>query len=286
MSRRHYQQPDSPLKTRVFEIIFLADSPAGKAFDIALLVLIVTSVLTVALESVVNLKLRYHDVFYALEWAFTLFFMAEYIVRLWCVKEPMSYARSFFGIIDLIAFLPGLFALVFSGLQVFAVVRLLRLLRIFRILKLTEYMREGSVLWSAVVASQRKIQVFLLSVFSITTIFGTALYAIEGPTHGFDDIPTSVYWAIVTLTTVGYGDIAPGTLAGKLIAATLMLMGFGIIAVPTGIVTSELNRQTQLRKQPNPASPQCSVCGEDEHAHDAHYCRVCGSRLEETDIPS
>jgi voltage-gated potassium channel len=256
------------------EIIFEADTPAGRRFDLLLLVAIVSSVLVVLLESVASVRARAGPTLRALEWAFTALFTVEYVIRLVTVRQPLRYAGSVFGIIDLLAILPTYLSMFVPGAQSLLVVRLLRLLRIFRVLKLAEYLRETRVLAQAMRASGRKIAVFLLVVVTIVVIVGSLMYVIEGEENGFTSIPISIYWAIVTLTTVGYGDLAPATTLGRALAVVLMLTGYGIIAVPTGIVTVELTRAT------HPVSAQaCPSCGLGAHEHDAVYCRRCGAKL-------
>lgn len=261
-------------RARLHEIIFEADTPEGRLFDLVLLLAIGASVLVVMLESVAEVRARVGPTLRALEWGFTVLFTIEYGLRLATVREPLRYARSLFGIIDLLAVLPTYVSLVLPGAQTFLVLRLLRLLRIFRVLKLAEYLRESRVLGQALRASRRKIFVFLLTVVTIVVIVGTLMYVIEGEEHGFTNIPISIYWAVVTLTTVGYGDVAPVTPVGRMLSILLMLTGYGIIAVPTGIVTVELTRATR------PVSTQaCPNCGADGHESDAIFCRRCGTKL-------
>jgi voltage-gated potassium channel len=235
----------------------------------------VSSVVVVLLESVASVRARVGPTLRALEWGFTVLFTIEYILRLFSVGRPLRYARSVYGLIDLIAILPTYLSLILPGAHNLLVVRLLRLLRIFRVLKLAEYLRESRTLVQALRASSRKIFVFLLTVMTIVVVVGTLMYVIEGERHGFTSIPISIYWAVVTLTTVGYGDLAPATTVGRALAVLLMLTGYGIIAVPTGIVTVELTRASL-----HPISTQaCPACGAGGHEHDAVYCRRCGTRL-------
>jgi voltage-gated potassium channel len=264
------------LRARLHEIIFESDTPAGRAFDLLLLVAIVASVFVVMLESVASIRARAGPTLRALEWFFTILFTIEYALRLFTVQRPLRYAVSLFGLIDLFAVLPTYLSIVFPGAQSFLVIRLLRLLRIFRVLKLGEYLRESHVLAQALRASRRKIQVFLLSTITIVVVVGTLMYVIEGEEHGFTSIPVSIYWAVVTLTTVGYGDLAPVTPLGQSLAALLMLTGYGIIAVPTGIVTAELARAASAGTV---SSQACPSCGLGAHEHDAVYCRKCGAKL-------
>jgi voltage-gated potassium channel len=263
------------LRARLHEIIFEADTPEGRLFDLLLLLAIVTSVVVVLLESVATVRARVGPTLRALEWGFTILFTIEYLLRLFTVRRPLRYALSPFGLIDLIAILPTYLSVILPGAQTLLVVRLLRLLRVFRVLKLAEYLRESRTLVLALRASARKILVFLLAVLTIVVLVGTLMYVIEGERHGFTSIPISIYWAVVTLTTVGYGDLAPATPLGQALAVLLMLTGYGIIAVPTGIVTVELTRASIA-----PISTQaCPACGIGDHEHDAVYCRRCGSRL-------
>jgi voltage-gated potassium channel len=263
------------LRERLHQIIFEADTPAGRLFDLLLLVAIVTSVTVVLLESVASVRARVGPTLRALEWGFTVLFTVEYILRLATVHRPLRYARSAFGIIDLLAILPTYLSVLLPGAQNLLVIRLLRLLRVFRVLKLAEYLRESRTLATALRASRRKILVFLLTVMTIVVVIGTLMYVIEGERNGFTSIPLSIYWAVVTLTTVGYGDLAPATTLGRMLAVVLMLTGYGIIAVPTGIVTVELTRAGL-----NPVSAQaCPGCGLGAHEHDAVYCRRCGTKL-------
>ncbi len=264
------------LRGRLHEIIFEADTPAGRLFDLLILVAIISSVVVVLLESVAAVRARVGPTLRALEWGFTILFTVEYVLRLASVRRPLQYARSLFGVIDLLAILPTYLSLLLPGAQSLLVVRLLRLLRIFRVLKLAEYLRESRTLVLALRASGRKIAVFLLAVVTIVVVVGTLMYVIEGERHGFTSIPISIYWAVVTLTTVGYGDLAPATTLGRVLAVIVMLTGYGIIAVPTGIVTAELTRANA----PQPVSTQaCPSCGLAAHEPDAVYCRRCGSKL-------
>ncbi len=267
--------PGAPWRSRLHEIIFEADTPAGKAFDLALIGCIVASVVAVTLESVASLRETYGGALRAAEWGFTLLFTAEYVLRLVCVGRPLRYARSFFGVVDLLAIAPTYLSLVVSGTQSLAVIRALRLLRIFRVLKLGHYVGAERLLQAAIRASARKIIVFLGAVLTLVLIIGSSMYLIEGEENGFTNIPQSIYWAIVTMTTVGYGDIAPQTVLGKLFASTVMILGYGIIAVPTGIVTVEL-ASAGRRPVSTQVCPQCTAEG---HDADANYCKYCGARL-------
>jgi voltage-gated potassium channel len=264
------------LRARLHTVIFEADTPAGRAFDLSLLLAIVASVVVVMLESVASVRARAGAELRALEWGFTLLFTVEYLLRLFSVRRPLRYAVSAFGLIDLLAILPTYLSVLIPGAQSLLVVRLLRLLRIFRVLKLAEYLLESRTLAQAMRASRRKIEVFLLVVVTIVVIVGALMYVIEGEKNGFTSIPLSIYWAVVTLTTVGYGDLAPVTTLGRMLSILLMLTGYGIIAVPTGIVTAELTRSSGH----GPVSSQaCPSCGLGAHEHDAVYCRRCGTKL-------
>jgi voltage-gated potassium channel len=258
------------LRARLHQVIFEADTPAGRAFDLLLLLAIVASVIVVMLESVASVRAHSGPALRALEWGFTILFTIEYALRLFTVQRPLRYAVS------VLAILPTYLSILFPGSQSFLVIRLLRLLRIFRILKLGEYLHESRTLAQALRASRRKIQVFLLSTLTIVVVVGALMYVIEGEEHGFTSIPVSLYWAVVTLTTVGYGDLAPVTPLGQSLAVLLMLTGYGIIAVPTGIVTAEIARAASA----TPVSAQaCPGCGLGAHEHDAVYCRKCGAKL-------
>ncbi len=266
--------PDADWRKKIHEVIFEADTTAGKVFDIILIWAIILSVLTVVLESVNSYQAKYGEIFYYLEWFFTILFTVEYIFRLISLRKPLRYVFSFFGIVDFLAIAPTYLSLLIPGVQYLLTIRILRLLRIFRILKLTEYVSEAQLLTKALRASARKIGVFILAVLSLVTVIGSVMYVIEGEANGFKDIPTSVYWAIVTLTTVGYGDISPQTAMGKFFASFVMIMGYGIIAVPTGIVTVEISKAV------NAVSTQhCPNCNAEGHDTDAIYCKYCGVNL-------
>ena len=262
-------------QSRLHEIIFEADTRIGKIFDICLIIIIIFSIITVMLDSVKQISLVHGQLLSKLEWFFTIIFTIEYILRLLSVGRPLKYATSLLGIVDLLAFLPTYFSLLFPGSQYFLVIRVLRLLRIFRILKLVQYLREARLLMKALRASVRKMAVFLFTVLILVVIFGALMYVIEGEENGFTSIPTSIYWAIVTLTTVGYGDISPQTGIGQTLASIIMILGYSIIAVPTGIVTVEM-AQSFRASTSTQACPQCSHEGHDE---DAKYCKDCGARL-------
>ena len=255
--------------------MFHHDSPAERNFDLWLIVAIIASVMVVMLDSVGPVKARWHAALLVSEWFFTLLFALEYAVRLWTVKRPLRYATSFFGVIDLLAILPTLLSLLFPAGTSLAVVRILRMLRIFRVLKLAEYSSEAGVLIQALQRSRRKILVFIATLLTITVIFGALMYVIEGPAHGFTSIPTGMYWAVVTMATVGFGDIAPGTAFGRFVTSVLIIIGYSIIAVPTGIYTAELARSMQPKRH----SVRCVECGLPDHEADAWHCRKCGRAL-------
>ncbi len=264
----------SPWRHRLHTIIFEADTRAGKTFDIALIIAIIFSVIIVLLDSVASINAKYGPLLSAMEWFFTILFSIEYILRIIAVSSPRHYIVSFFGIIDLLAVLPTYFSLFFPGSQVLMIVRLLRVLRIFRVLKLAKFLGESAQLMKALKASRRKITIFLFFILTIVSIMGSVMYLIEGAENGFTSIPRSIYWAIVTLTTVGYGDISPQTPLGQTIAALIMILGYAIIAVPTGIVTAEMSKTFQgVNTQ---ACPNCSAEGHDD---DAVYCKYCGYKL-------
>lgn len=269
-------------RTRLHTVIFEADTPAGRLFDIVLLVLILTSIVVVSLETIPGLSPRGHDLLRTAEWTLTGVFTVEYVLRLVAVRRPLAYAGSFFGIVDLLAILPTWISLFFPGAQVLLAVRVLRLLRIFRIFKLARYVSEAHVITDALRGSARKIVVFLFTVSTVVVVVGSLMYLVEGPEHGFTSIPRSMYWAVVTLTTVGYGDIAPRTPLGQALASLVMILGYGIIAVPTGIVTAEL-AQSSRRLEPHQINTQsCAHCGADDHRTDSKFCRHCGTALHTT----
>ncbi|CAN5500716.1 ion transporter [soil metagenome] len=266
-------------KEELWRTIFLADTKSGKIFDVALLVVILASVLVVMLESVGDLAQRHRTVFAAVEWVFTAIFTLEYATRIWVVRNKSRYLLSFYGIVDLLAVLPAYISLFLGGAQYLVVTRMLRLLRVFRILKMPRHIAEADMLLSAVRSARAKIGVFLFSVAILITIEATIMYLIEGGVEGtgFTSIPQSIYWAVVTFTTVGYGDIAPVTTAGKVLASIVMLTGYSIIAVPTGIISAELYERQLLTLNPNRRA--CPGCGKAGHSGDARYCQDCGSKL-------
>jgi len=271
----HGDEPRSAWRERLQRVIFEADTPAGKAFDVVLLVLIVASVAAVMLESVHHVRARWGTWLRAAEWGFTALFTVEYVLRLASVRRPLSYARSFFGLVDLLAIVPTYLSVLVEGTQSLIVIRALRLLRVFRVFKLAPFLGEADVLMTALRASRPKVTVFLGGVLMLVLIMGTLMYLIEGEAHGFTSIPVSVYWAIVTLTTVGYGDIAPRTFLGQALASCVMIIGYAIIAVPTGIVGVEIARASR-RAVSAQACPDCAAEG---HDPDAVHCKYCGARL-------
>ncbi|HLL21361.1 MAG TPA: ion transporter [Kofleriaceae bacterium] len=271
--------PDPPslsVRQRAYIVIFQHDTRAGKAFDVTLLIVVVASVIAVVLESVGSIRADHGQLLRIAEWAFTAIFTVEYVVRVWAAHERIRYVSSFYGVVDLLAIVPTYLSALVPGAQGFLVVRILRLLRMFRILKLGSYYGEADHLLVALKASLPKITVFLGAVLSLVVIIGASMHLIEGPARGFVDIPSSMYWAIVTLTTVGYGDITPATTLGRMFASVVMIAGYGIIAVPTGIVSAEMVR---TRPVVAPPSPACPACGLGDHPLDARYCRRCGVAL-------
>ncbi len=269
----------NPVLARIFHIIFEASTPLAKAFDVTLIFAIVASVIVVMLESVGSFRASYPEFLRTAEWVFTILFTLEYVCRLISVNKPLRYARSFFGIIDLLAILPTYISVLIPGAQFFLVVRLMRILRVFRVLKLAEYLVEAELLVNSLRDSRRKVFIFMFTVLTMTVILGSMMYMIEGETHGFSSIPTSIYWAIVTLTTVGYGDLSPQTDIGKAFASMIMILGYGIIAVPTGIVTAEMTRQTMRGRQQAGFQEECARCGLQVHDPDARFCKQCGESL-------
>lgn len=261
----------------IHNLIFGGDSPKGRLFDTVLIVVILASVAAVMLESVEAIGSRFNSILIWMEWGFTIIFTVEYAARLACVGRPLLYARSFYGIIDLVAVLPTYLTLVLPGAHALLVIRLLRILRVFRVLKLVKYLTEADYLLQALRSSRRKITIFIVTVFALVTVLGSLIYLIEGADNGFDNIPRSVYWAIVTLTTVGYGDISPQTPLGQALAAVVMIIGYGIIAVPTGIVTAELARARDFGSKRR--ARVCSRCYYASHARDAKFCSQCGAKL-------
>jgi voltage-gated potassium channel len=269
---------ESAFRRRLRIIIFEADTPGGKAFDVALILAIIGSVTVVMCDSVESLRDRYGSMFYLLEWGFTALFTVEYALRLYCIRQPIKYATSFFGVVDLLAILPTYVSILVPGTHYIAVVRVLRVLRVFRILKIAQYVSDAEILITALRASRRKITIFMFSILSLIVIFGSLMYILESREAGFTSIPRSIYWAIVTLTTVGYGDIAPQTVPGQFLASIIMITGYSIIAVPTGIVTVEI---ANAIRSSSITTKVCAHCSAEGHDLDADYCKFCGEKLPE-----
>ncbi|GAB3024022.1 MULTISPECIES: ion transporter [Oleiagrimonas] len=281
---RHRFEPHAPAggaawRERWFQVIFGHQDRPGRLFDVILIAAIVASILITMLDSVQSLHARYGTAFYLAEWTFTLAFTAEYLVRLWVVRRPWRYARSFFGVVDLLSVLPTYISLALAGSQYLLVIRALRILRIFRVLKLTRYVGEADLLWTALIRSRRKVLVFVSTFLTLVLIFGALMYLIEGPRHGFTSIPQSMYWAVITMTTVGFGDITPSTPLGQLLTSFIILIGYSIIVVPTGIFTAELASGLRTAQ----TLRRCGECGLSGHETDARYCRGCGAMLEDND---
>ena len=268
-------------KTRLHEIIYEADTRAGKLFDIVLLVIILASIILVMLESVKSIDNKYHSFLNISEWVITIMFSLEYIARIITVKKPFKYIFSFYGIIDFLSTIPKYISLIFGGIHALAALRALRLLRVFRILKLARYLGASKNLVNALKASRAKISVFLFAVIIVAVILGTIMYMVEGEENGFTNIPKSVYWCIVTLTTVGFGDIAPQTPLGQFLASLVMILGYGIIAVPTGIVSAEYTSQSKSKKDEelHLNSQSCANCLSEKHQDGAKFCHDCGHPL-------
>ncbi|PSW07435.1 ion transporter [Photobacterium lipolyticum] len=265
------------LRQKIYEVIFGTDTRAGQNFDIVLILAILSSELILVLSSVTHIQEQYSDILFYGEWVFTLLFTVEYLLRLYSSPKPLAYARSFFGVIDLIAILPVYLALMIPGAHYLLIIRLIRVLRIFRVLKLARYLKDSNILLRALLQSQRKILVFFSSVFILVTVFGALIFVIEGPDNGFTSIPQSIYWAIVTITTVGYGDLVPHTFLGKAVASMTMLLGYSILAVPTGIITAELSQEMKAQRE----LIRCMNCTRGGHESDAKFCKNCGSELPE-----
>ena len=270
------KENNSSLKNRLHEIIYEADTKAGKLFDILLLITILASIVFVMLESVQSINDEYGNFLNTAEWVITILFSIEYILRIISIKKPWKYIFSFYGIIDFISTIPKYLSFILVGSQNLAAIRALRLLRVFRILKITRYIGESNRLLIALRSSRPKIAVFLFFVLILSVILGTIMYMVEGPENGFINIPKSIYWAIVTLTTVGYGDVAPGTPLGQLIASSIMILGYAIIAIPTGIVGSEI-----MKSKIHTSTQACPSCMRDNHNDDAIYCYHCGDKINE-----
>jgi voltage-gated potassium channel len=271
-------RPARGWRRTLYIVVYEAETPAGRAFDLAVIAAILASVAVVVLDSVPAISRRAGPVFAVLEWVFTLLFTLEYAARLACMPRPLRYALSFYGVIDLLALLPTYLAVLVPELHALIDVRILRLLRIFRIFKLSRYAAEYRHLSDALFASRRKIAVFLGFVLMMVLVAGTLMYVIEGPAHGFTSIPTATYWAVTTMTTVGFGDITPRTDLGRFLSSLMMLLGWGVLAVPTGIVTAEMSARRGLPTVPR----RCEACGTDESLPEANFCRHCGHRLPST----
>ncbi len=273
--RQFQPAADKGWRLLFYRLLYHHDTRAEQRTDLALIVAIMASVIVVLFDSMPSVKGNWHEALYLAEWAFTILFTIEYTIRLLVVRRPLRYATSFFGVIDLLAILPTYLSLLIVGSNFLVVVRVLRLLRIFRVLKLVEYSSEAGVLINSLLGSRRKIFVFLSTLMTIVVIFASLMYLVEGPEHGFNSIPEAMYWAIVTMTTVGYGDITPGTPLGRFITSVLVLIGYSIIAVPTGIYTAELARTMQPKRR----KVRCAECGLIDHEADAWHCRRCGRGL-------
>jgi voltage-gated potassium channel len=269
-------QPEKNWKSRLHEIIYESNTVAGKAFDVSLLVLIIASIIVVMLDSIEHWHIRYGDLFLRMEWIFTILFSIEYLLRLISLKKPLKYIFSFLGIIDLLSIIPTYLSVFYAGSQSLLVLRSLRLIRVFRIFKLTHFLSEMQFLGGAIRGSLRKISIFMLVVLTLVIILGSVMYLIEQGQNGFASIPDSIYWAIVTITTVGYGDISPVTAAGKFVASIIMLLGYGIIAVPTGIITTEMTLALKAKRDKHET---CTSCGREGHDNDARFCKYCGALL-------
>ena len=264
----------STLREKIKIIIFGTDTKAGKLFDVVLIITIVLSIITVMLDSVLEYNQQYGHMLRIAEWTFTIMFTVEYLLRIYSIRRPISYIFSFFGIIDFLAILPTYLSLFMPGTEVFAIIRVLRVLRIFRVLKLVQFMGEADMLMTAMIASRRKVFIWLFLVMNIVIVLGSVMYLVEGGKTGFDSIPRSIYWAVVTLTTVGYGDVVPQTSLGQALASFIMVLGYSIIAVPTGIVTSEITFAAKSTKE-----QRCVVCGKEGLSEDAKFCSNCASKL-------
>lgn len=268
-----------PLKNHLYTIIFGTHTPAGRAFDIGLIITILLSLVVVIAESIPEVRDRFGPPLHLIEIGFTLLFTIEYLLRLYCSPQRWAYARSFYGLIDLLAIVPSYLALLIPGASYMLVIRLLRIMRIFRVLRLVPFLQDSNILLRSLLMAKRKVMIFFTTVAILVTIFGSLIYVIEGPEHGFTSIPKSIYWAIVTITTVGYGDIVPQTGLGKTIASLTMLLGYSILAVPTGIITAELNNEMKSHRQ----LVKCPNCSKAGHESEAMYCKYCGSELPSPD---
>lgn len=264
-------------RQKFYQVIFGTQTKAGQYFDIVLIIAILCSELVLILSSVKDVETQFSNLLFVMEWVFTLLFTVEYIARLYCSPKPWAYARSFYGVIDLIAILPSYIAFLFPGSNYLLIVRLIRVMRIFRILKLARFLKDSNILLRSLLMAQRKILVFFSTVAILVTVLGALLFVIEGPDNGFTSIPKSIYWAIVTITTVGYGDIVPQTDLGKALAAFTMLLGYSILAVPTGIITAEISQEMKTQRE----LIRCLNCSTSGHEADASYCKKCGAELPE-----
>ena len=276
-------EPAAGVKKKIYDVIFGYESKAGKIFDIGLICMILISISAVLLDSVSSINIRFGNQLTRLEWFFTVVFTIEYAMRLFSTPNRRAYMLSFYGLIDLFSILPTYIAFLFPAAAYMVVIRILRVLRIFRILKLLRYMGEANLLFSALLNARRKIFIFLFSVMTLVVIFGAIMFVLEGPEHGFDNIPKSIYWAIVTITTVGYGDISPQTPLGQMVASVVMICGYAIIAVPTGIIGAELMQEVQRRGRGTPSvERECTNCKAIYHDRDANYCKYCGNRMQQS----
>jgi voltage-gated potassium channel len=267
------------LRERLHTVIFGTDTPMGKLFDVVLIYAILISVAVVMLDSIADIHLQYRRWLYGLEWFFTLLFTVEYLLRIYISPRPLRYIFSFYGIVDFLSILPTYLALLVTGASYLQIIRLIRVLRIFRVLKLARYSEEGRLLINAMVSSRRKIFVFFFAVLILSTVFGSLMFIVEGPEHGFTSIPKSIYWTIVTITTVGYGDITPETVMGQMISTLAMLTGYSIIAIPTGIVSAELIHEVGRERELQQNKRICPECGLAGHVAAARYCLECGASL-------
>ena len=265
-------------RQRLYQIIFGTSTRLGQWFDIALIIAIVSSEIILIISSVASIESQYSHLLVIAEWSFTILFTIEYILRLYCSPRPLAYMRSFYGVIDLMAILPAYIAFLIPGSNYLLIIRLIRVLRIFRVLKLARFLRDSNILLRPLRHAHRKIFVFFSSVLILVTVFGSLMFIIEGPENGFTSIPKSIYWAIVTITTVGYGDIVPHTVMGKALASLTMLLGYSILAVPTGIITAELNQEMKTHRD----LIRCPNCATSGHEMEAEYCNKCGTKLPET----
>lgn len=267
------------LRHHLYVIIFGTHTRLGRAFDITLIIAIIASLIILVLDSIPSVKAQWFSTIVYLEYAFTALFTLEYLLRLYCSPKPTAYARSFYGVIDLLAVLPTYLAIFFPGASYMSVIRMLRVMRIFRVLKLVRYLQDSNILLRSLLMSRRKILIFFSTVGILVIILGSIIFVVEGPQNGFTSIPQSIYWAIVTITTVGYGDLVPKTPFGQAIASLTMLLGYSILAVPTGIITAELNHEMNAHRN----LVKCPNCSKNGHESDALYCKHCGSELPEPD---